>query len=80
MEKQSEKEMKLHRKFKFWDEATTISRYFIVLFLGLAFYDFSFDTTFYLFVLSILVNGLCYYSMMVTFDNIVKERIKHNNL
>lgn len=70
MEKQSEKEMKLHRKFKFWDETTTISRYFIILFLGLTFYDFSFDTTFYLFVLSILVNGLCYYSMMV-----INERV-----
>lgn len=77
-EKQSANEMKLHKRFEFWDEAVTFTRYLMIALLGAAFYEFSVDGVLYAFLLSVVLNGYCYYSMKATFDNIVKDRIDYN--
>lgn len=70
--------MSLHKKFEFWDEATTFTRYLMVAFLGAAFYQFEVDIRLYVFLLSILLNGFCHYSMKTTLDEIIKERMEYN--
>ena len=77
-ENQSEREIRLHKNFDNWNEATTITRYIVIALLGATFYNFSVDGVFYLFVLSILLNGFCYYSMKTTLENIVGDQISHN--
>lgn len=70
---QSQREMRLHKTFKVWDELTTFSRYLTVFLLGIMMYDFGKEIMF-VFLISLLSNGVFYYSMKSTLDNIIEER------
>lgn len=62
----------LNKKFEFWNEATTMTRYFYVFMAGIMAYSFQMDVRVFAFILVVMINFFCCYKMKSILNELIQ--------